>query len=240
MNCRYWARVGRTMLGVGVFAILLTACGCKGGRELKMPVRVNLGPHPDLANIKQMVRSNSQAVVTLTAKCDAVLTNVDMRPTKLPMDGRLFLAKPGRVRVDLRRAGELAVRIIGDGRMYETLMPMLGGLHYSGRYGAPLEKRGGRIHFVADDVADALDMTALFDGAVQSMRTYPPLWDVHSSSARELRSAVYVDSLRVMSAPAPPLQILSSLAIDRRTGRVLALDKFRADGSLRVKMPPRE
>jgi hypothetical protein len=227
------------MLGVGVFAILLTACG-GGGRELNMPVRMSLGPHPDLEDIKQMVRSNSQPVVTLTATCNAVLANVDMRPTKqLKMDGNLFLAKPGRMRVDLRRAGKLAVRVVGDGQKYETRMPMLGGLHYSGRYGDPLEKKGGRIHFVADDVEDALDMTTLFDGTVQALRTYPPLLDVHfpdSPSARELHSAVYVDSLRVMSAPAPPLQILSSLAIDRRTGRVLALDKFRADGSLRTRI----
>jgi hypothetical protein len=230
------------MLGVGLLAILLSACGGGGGeRELKMPVRVSLGPYPDLDAIKQMVRTNSQPIMTLTARCDAVLANVDMRPRgQLKMDGQLSLMKSGRVRIDLRRAGELAVGVIGDGQRYQTRMPMLGGgLQYSGRYGAPLEKKAGRIHFVADDVADTLDMTTLFDGTVQALRTYPPLLDVHSpasSSARKLHSAVYVDSLRVVSAPAPALKILSSLAVDWRTGRVLALDKFRFDGSLRTRI----
>ncbi len=32
MKCRYGARVGRTMLGVGLLAILLSACGGGGGR----------------------------------------------------------------------------------------------------------------------------------------------------------------------------------------------------------------
>ena len=225
---------------LGALAIALSAGGCGGpGKVADLRVRTlssRPGRSVSIDAARHSIIANSASIVTLTADVRAVIASRAMSPSQLAVEGKLAIMKHGKVVLTLGRMGSPAIKLTGDGLNYETRMPMLSNLTYGGHYGQPLDTSGRRVSFVAEDVADALDMSLLFQGTRQVLRTYPQLWPVHlrdPAEAKRERSVAFLDCVLDIGETDPVIKVISSIAMDTRNGRVIALDKFRGDGSLR-------
>jgi len=234
-----------------IATVLFSGCGWMwGGRQEFVPIP-DLTPSDssvqgvDLDILRQSMLQNSLPVLSLVADCQAVIDSKEMRPSRIEASGQLMMAKPGKIYLELRRPGAVLARLVGDGLQYRTEMPMLR-LEYGGAYGQPLHPASKRISFVAEDVADALDMSTFFSGTRQLLRSYPQTWDAYQEDLRSPRAspkATYVDFILDVPAtglanasqgqPATVPKIMYSLALESDRARIVALDKFRRDGSLR-------
>ena len=130
----------------------------------------------------------------------------------------------------------------GDGENYKVQMPVFAdSTPYGGRYGESVTMSPNRVHFLPEDVADALDLEDLFTGKGQVLRAYPAGWDLFQGSFETppiLDLATWhIDSVVTTELPHPAIRVVNSLTIDRRTEQILRLDKFRLwDGSLRTRI----
>jgi hypothetical protein len=240
-------QAARLAVAAALLIAVLSAEGCGlfgSKREFQPDVAVmrrqSLGATPDLRMVRNEIMANSSALVTLTADVDAVLSSPVMEPNKLQCSGKLTLAKniqtrETRVHLVLSRAGSTVVKLVGDGSSYETHMPMLNNLRYGGNYGKPLETNVRRVSFVAEDVADAIDMTLIFEGTSQILRSYPAIWDIYlgnPASPTVAHSAIFVDSVLPLDPKGEILKVVNTIALDRNSGSVIAFDKYTADGAL--------
>jgi hypothetical protein len=185
------------------------------------------------------IEDNQDSFRSLRARCEAVIRSPLLRrPQQLQMAGELKLLKPRKIHLVLRRAGQIAVRLVGDGKHYQVSMPIFRG-SYSGSYGDPIEGNTKRIHFMPDDLTDALDMRGLFWGKPQVLKAYPNCWDLNvgSLASPETYPPVWlIDSLDISTDPETQIRVDNSVLLDRQNEQIRRIDKFRRDGSLRVRM----
>ncbi len=232
--------LSRAVVTVGCLCAVLGATGCNGlhlGRP--QPLSNDL-PMSSLADLRDPILLNAMGFMRLTADCRVMLRSREMRkPAVLVASGRLALHKPGRLYLKASSGGQTYIELISDGRRCLVRMPILKGMEYGGRYGGTIERVPNRIHFMPDDLAEAMDMFSVLNDRRQVLRAYPRRWDTIGGTAE--RPALYrptysIDSLSVDQGPTGPVKVLTSLLIDRRTEDILRLDMFRPDGSLRVRV----
>ena len=229
------------MLFTGALCALLGGAGCQDRPHVRRaPSTMDL-PQRSLEDLKQSLLAEAASFQTLTADCRVALTSPRRirRPEVLDASGRLALEKPGKIYLNASRVGETYIKLIGDGRRYEVRMPVLEGMRYGGAYGDALQSVPNRVHFMPDDLADALDLTRVMRGEFHTLRAYPPRGDLVSGDSleRAVFGSVYViDSIVAAGGSATPSKVRNSLVIDRVTEQPLRLDKFRIDGSLRVRI----
>ena len=233
--------MGRTLRWVTATVLaggVLLASGCKPMEIEEAPATVG-AREKSLDALKQTILTNSKAFYNLKAECEVVIrTPAISRPPQILMSGELAMEKPGKVHLQLFDAGRLYMRLVGDGKDYKVLMPVLSS-QYSGAYGEPLRPVSNRVHFMPDDLADVLDIGVTFGRKSQVLRAYPYTFDLlpgHSPS-RVLYPAVWaIDSIVAIEEPRPAVRVANSVLIDRRTERIMRLDKFNPDGSLRCRI----
>ena len=179
-------------------------------------------PQSSLSAIKEAITANAMAFSTLKADCEAVIANPRIRQEGNFVHvtaGRLLLAKPKKIKLDLRGGGETYIELVGDGERYMVRMPIFGTPPYRGTYGDPIGRGGDRLHFMPDDLADALDLNDLFYGKMQILRN--------------VRSHWLIDSVRATDDPDEPLRVVNTVRVGRTSGEIDGLDKY-TDGVLRV------
>jgi len=217
---------------------VLLASGCKQAEIEEAPATVG-AREKSLDALKQTILANSKAFYSLKADCEVVIrTPALTRPPQIVMRGEIAMEKPGKVHLQLFDAGRLYMRLIGDGKDYKALMPVLN-TEYSGAYGETLRPVSNRVHFMPDDLADVLDVGVTFGGRSQVLRAYPYTLDLlpGHSPGRVLYPAVWaIDSIVAAEKPRPAVRVVSSVLIDRRTERIMRLDKFNPDASLRCRI----
>lgn len=220
-------------------AACLTGCGSTERQEMGTPPTTADAKERTLEALMSRIEKNQDSYRSFRARCEAVVKSPLMhRPEKLQLTGELELLKPRKVRLVLRRAGHVAIRVVGDGKHYEVSMPIFHD-SYSGAYGDPLRESGSRIHLMPDDLADALDLRGLFWQKPQVLKAYPACWDLTagSLSAPVIYPPVWsIDSLDIAGGRQTRLQAQNSVLVDRRTEQIRRIDKFRGDGSLRVRI----
>ncbi len=226
---------------LGGLSLLLAAGGCAGGpAELREPPSTGEVQEKSLAELKERLISNDAAFLTLTADCQAAITSPLLRqPPQLNISGKLMLEKPGKIRLKLSGPGQTYIELVGNGEEYVVRMPIFRNLPYSGKYDEPIKPVADRIHFMPDDLAQALNMMSLLEGKTQVLKAYPRRWDIVAGDIQN--PVVYpptwtIDSIVAAGEPEVGLKVLNSILIDRTTEEVLRLDKFRWDGSLRTRI----
>ena len=227
------------MLALGGLGVLMAA-GCAPTLDVQEPPAAAQLQQRSLSELKAGLLTNDAAFRTLEADCRAVLVSPFIRrPSRLEMSGKLYLSKPGQVRLTLGGPGKTYVELVGDGQSYVVRMPALGDLAYGGRYGDPIEYAVNRIHFMPDDLADAFDFNSLLSGKSLVSRAYPPRWESVTTEAQEppvSPAAWVIDAIVVDERQQPPVSVCSSVLIDRTTEQLRRLDKFHWDGSLRTRI----
>lgn len=222
-----------------VTVLALMCPGCKGGpgsrgpdmnaEEAFLPLPRRL-PLRDLGTLKKIVMRDARLMRTLTAECTAVIASpyIPFRIPTVQATGRLALRKPKHIYLHLDRKGKTVVKLVGDGKRYRVAMPLFDIPTSEGQYGDPIFPRRDELHFMPDDLADALDLDDVFAGKWQAMRT--------TAEFEPSLTLWQIDSLRLRTdRPEAPLRLFNSLMIDRRQQRVRQLSKYDEDGNLRVR-----
>ena len=179
-------------------------------------------PQSSLSAIKEAITANAMAFSTLKADCEAVIANPRIRREGNFVHvtaGRVLLAKPKKIKLDLRGGGETYIELVGDGERYMVRMPIFRTPSYRGAYGDPIGRGGDRLHFMPDDLADALDLNDLFYGKMQILRN--------------VRSHWLIDSVEETEDPKEPLRVVNTVRVSKTSGEIDGLDKY-TDGVLRV------
>jgi len=193
----------------------------------------------DLPSLKKQLIANSSAFYSLRADCEALLrTPLVTSPPELRMRGELLIAKPRKIYLKLSDAGMVFIKLIGNGKEYVVKMPIYS-QECSGEYDEPLMPVSGRVHFLPDDMADAMDVGPVLASKIQVLKSYPRRWEILPGA--EDKPIVYpatwaIDSTVLTKAPESAVKVANSIIIDRTTEQVLQLDKFRPDGSLRTRI----
>ena len=233
-----------SMCWLAVAALTIwTASGCKSAPAApQLPFETGPLKETSLAALKQVIAGNAAMLNTMTAECDVAIQSDILRApgqTKIELTrGRLVIAKPKKVYLQFTKAGQVAMKLVGDQMNYQVEMPVKG-ISYSGKYGEPVMPTPGRLHFLPEDLADAFDLNDVFAQKAQVLRGYPAGWDLFPGGLLDARVAPglwHIDSLEVVEKPEPGLRIVNSILIDRATDRIVRLDKFRPDGTLRTRI----
>lgn len=222
-----------------VGALGLAGCGSAQRELMETPPSPSDAQSRTLNGLMSRIENNQDSFRSFRTKCEAVIRSPLMhRPEQLDLTGELTLLKPQRIHLVLRRAGRVVIRLVGNGKQYQVNMPVFRDT-YSGEYGDPIGEDEDRIHMMPDDLVDALDMRGLFWGRPQVLRAFPARWDLMagSLSAPVVTPPVWsIDSLEITQDPETQVRVQNSVLIDRRTEQIRRIDKFRRDGSLRVRM----
>lgn len=222
-----------------VGAACLAGCGAAQRELMETPPSPSDAQSRTLKGLMSRIENNQDSFRSFRAKCEAVIRSPLMhRPEQLDLTGELTLLKPQRIHLVLRRGGRVVIRLVGNGKHYQVNMPAFKDT-YGGEYGDPVEESDNRIHLMPDDVVDALDMRGLFWGRPQVLKAFPRRWDLvaGSLSAPVVAPPVWtIDSLEISQDPETQVRVQNSVLVDRRTEQIRRIDKFRPDGSLRVRM----
>ena len=231
--------IPRMSLALAGLSLLMAAAGCTHAPEMQPPPAGQL-QEKSLSELKSGLLGNDAAFRTLEADCRAVLVSPLIRqPSRLETSGKLYLSKPGKVRLTLGGPGKTYLELVGDGTSYVVRMPALSNMTYSGRYGDGIEYNLNRIHFMPDDLADAFDLNSLLGGKSLVLRAYPARWEFVAGETQLAPVAAPVwaiDAILADEKREPPVSVHSSILIDRTTEQLLRLDKFHWDGSLRTRV----
>ena len=225
---------------VGCLCAVLGATGCNGFPLGKPPPSSYDLPMSSLEELRDPILANAMGFRTLTADCRVMLRSREMqKPAMLAASGRLALDKPGRLYLKAEDGARTYIELISDGRQYLVRMPVLKGMEYGGGYGGTIRRVPNRIHFMPDDLAEAMDMVSVMGVRRQALTAYPRRWDIVGGTPE--RPALYrptysIDSLSIEGEPTGAAKVLTSLLIDRETEEILRLDTFRPDGSLKVRV----
>lgn len=224
------------LYGIGValcVVSLLAAGGCPSASKLppQLPAAAGHVAQKSLPEIRRRIQANSAAISSLRAEVDAWIYSPLMRPNRVPISGRLAAGPNGEIYLELGRVEHTQVQVIGDGQHYRV---EAFGTDYGGTYGESLSPQSSRIHILPEDLACALQPQMLFEGRSQVLRSYPQRGDIIAGSWSE--PVIYpptwsIDSIQVEESP-PRAWVENSLMIDRRTERLLRLDRFGPDGTL--------
>ncbi len=192
--------------------------------ELKPPVLTQYHEvlPSSLSALTDAIMANAMAFSTLRADCEAIIANPRIRREGKFVhiaDGRLLLVKPKKIKLVLKGGGETYIELVGDGERYKVRMPIFGSRPYGGAYGDPIGRDRDRLHFMPDDLADALDLHDIFDHKIQMLRN--------------LRSHWLIDSIEVPEDLADQLRVVNSVRLTKTTGAIDGLDKY-TEGILRV------
>jgi len=241
------------LAGAACLAIVCGAVGCRNGSQLPTDLPHELARQADLGMLLQGIRADFGTIATLTADCKvAIRTPVIRDQRQVQLSGKLYLKKVYResgddqVKILLNLTfpgGVTGVKLVGDGTNYKVrmpgLQPPLSGVDYDGRYGDDIVPVPGRLHFMPDDLIDALCPDQLLLGKAQVLRAYPYGWDWFAGTTRAPNfspASWHIDSVGMVDRPEYPFKILNSLMIDPNNERITRVEKFRLDGSLRVRM----
>jgi len=230
-------------LAIGGLWVLFACAGCGSAPEERPTARpTGQLRQMDLSELRDRIVANGGRFWSLTADCDVVLRSpaIPLVPPEIQLSGTLELRKPGKVHVVLGSPKAPAIELIGDGKNYVVRMRTAQDTPpYGGEYGAELMPVPGRIHFVPEDLSDALEPEGLFAGAAQVLRAYPAGWNVFAGSFTKPLDDVaawHIDSLAITEQPKPAIRLVNSITIDGLTEQIIRIDKFRWDGSLRTRI----
>ena len=230
-------------LAISGLGVLFVVVGCRGGPAgWRMPPSGGELPEVSLDALQGKIISNASKFRSLVAECNVVMRS-DLLPSEqqIVMSGSIQLVKPKKVHLLLKYEGRLAIELVGDGTNYNVRTPIFANsLPYGGKYGDPVRPLSNRIHFLPEDLADALDLNDLFVGKLQVLRGYPEGFDLLEGGFDSRPVAQppvwHIDSVAGTDEPRPAVKVLNSVAIDRRTEQIIRLDKFRWNGSLRTRI----
>jgi hypothetical protein len=223
---------------LAVAAAVAVATGCKQGDVLPPPPTLG-AQDKSLEALKQRIIMNSAGFLTFRADCEVALRSPLVKSvTQVNMNGKMFLSRPRKIYVDLWDAGALYMKLVGDGSAYKVQMPVFR-LEYAGRYDEAVQPTAGRVHFLPDDLADALDPAMLFNNRTQVLRAYPRRWDLLPGAGETpiiFPATWAIDSIAAPLGGGSAIVTLNSIELDRASEDIVRIDKFRPDGSLRTRI----
>lgn len=216
--------VAGLVVGLAAPLLLLGAGGCKSEPEWIAPVVPVLVPARSLEYWVSLLKANARPWWSLQADC-----TVTIRNPRIPLpedqavfaDGRLQLVKPGKLNLTAPASGRARIKLVSDGRSFRVEMPFFGD-SYGGQYGGPPPPQPGRIHFLPADVVDGLEPEGLLAGRGQALIQ----WERHS----------VVFSMLPVWDPEPAFVSDNTIMIDRGLERVVSIEKYAPDGSVRVRI----
>lgn len=231
----------KLMLILGALAAISLGPGCQSSEpRLANPPSTTEARSRTLQQLMTRLENNQKSFRTMTARCNVLLQSplLPSHANRLELSGELQLLKPRKIRLVLRRMGRVAIRLVGDGENYQVDMPLFND-SYGGHYGDSISGSAKRIHFMPDDLVDALDLQGLFWGKPQMLKAYPRRWEITPGN---INSPViyppvwHIDSFDITRDPNIGARIESSVLLDRRNEQILRIDKFHNNGDLRVRM----
>ncbi len=214
---------GRTaglLWGLVAVSVLLGAGGCGTPGPAPSVAPVAVVEKRGLGLLTGRIQQNGAGWATLDATCDVTIYNpaiFTIGNQVVFKGGYLSFQKPGKVNLTVPEAVGGGLKLVGDGSAYRVVIV---GEGYRGAYGDSLSPAFRRIHFMPDDIADALDPSGLFRERAQLLTQGP------------VRSQIY--SVELVDAPDPWLRMTSTITIDRRREQNLIITKYDRDGSVRV------
>jgi hypothetical protein len=213
------------LAGLILSVFLLGTAGC-GGTDEQVPLPpAAQAPTLGLRETLDLVVGDARYWKTLEATCHAAIRNLrfDVPGNVVALgDGKLTVQKPGKVHLVIPGTGTARLKLVGDGRSYRVEMPVFGGDSYSGNYGDPMSAQPSRVQFLPAELVDALDPDHLLSGRAQTLTHGPQ----HST----------VQSLDFADDPKPAIRPASRISFDRRSHRIMWVEKYDADGSARARI----
>ncbi|MFP4176877.1 MAG: hypothetical protein ACLFT2_06580, partial [Candidatus Brocadiia bacterium] len=170
----------KTFAPLLLITVLFTA-GCGSSRQQRSDMgdapTTTQGRERSLEQLTGRIKGNQENLTSFTADCD-VLIRSPLLPSgmkELRLSGDIKLVKPQKIRLVLRRPGKTAIALMGDGEKYRVKMPLFD-LSYGGEYGDDISGADDKLHFMPDDLADAIDIQALLSDRPKVLRAYPRRW----------------------------------------------------------------
>lgn len=241
-NIRPIACAGLVVLSMALFMTGCESAPTPAPEPMGMPQQRSraTGQTKSLEEIRRNILENQKEFASLVAECRIKIRSplLPERMSGLTFRGELKLLKPRKIHFVIYHGGQMAMRLVGNGKQYKVEQPIFGDT-YGGKYDSGITSGQDRLHFMPDDLVDGLDLRSLFYGRPQVLESYPQRWDIAPGS---LRSPVQyppvwvIDSLNISPPPNAQPQIDNSVMVDRRNERIRRIDKFREDGSLRVRI----
>ena len=228
MRARESVRGGvRRVLGVLAVALMAAPLLWGAGGCTKEQQIVPATPMPskvfDLPTLMEFIRSDSRLWGTLEADCSVVVRTPQLSVPGGQVSfarGRLQIEKPGKIKLEAVE-GQRRVTLTGDGSAYRVELPAFGDA-YQGNYGDPLPAQPRRILFMPDDVVMVWDWSNLFVGKAPVLKNMP--------------GAAVIDTLDLVSEPAPAVKVVNSVSFNPATHQVTSLTKFDTNGTVRVQI----
>ncbi|MCK4283111.1 MAG: hypothetical protein KAX44_02250 [Candidatus Brocadiae bacterium] len=201
-------------------SLLWGASGCRAPRPAPSVAPVVVVEKRGLDLLKSGIKLNGAGWTSLDATCDVTIHNpaIPSIDNQLVFErGYFSFQKPGKVNLTVPMARGGGLKLVGDGSAYRV---EIAGEAYRGAYGDSLSPAFRRIHFMPDDIADALDPSGLF-------------WDrAQLLTQGAVRSQIH--SVELIEEPEPWFRMTSTITIDRRREQNLIITKYDRDGSIRV------
>lgn len=212
------------LVSLATFVVVLGAAGCRGEPPRLRPPDAMVGPARSLDYLVSLLKTNAHGWASLEAECHVVIGSPRIAAPgqrAVLRDGRLVFVKPGKVNLTISRSGRVGLKLVGDGQFYHVDMPVFQD-SYSGRYDGPVSAQPRRIHFLPMDLADALDPVGLLVNRAQTLTQWHRF------------SVIY--SMDFVTEPSPAVVMANSIVMDRSRERILLLEKYNPDGSLKSRV----
>ncbi len=207
-----------------VCGVLLAAPGCAEQKQI-LPGLTAVEQPPDIEAALLRIMTNDGRWATMQADCTLTIRSDYLRgeENQVTLQGaRLFIRRPGGVRLVLPASGTPQVLLVGDGVRYRADMALFANQHNSGMYGDPLPVDRPRILLMPEDIAQAFNWTPLLADTVHVTREDPVL------------GRFCVDCLTPVHTPQPRLRLDQTVVLEPRGERVYELRRYNDDGSTRV------
>jgi hypothetical protein len=135
--------------------------------------------------------------------------------------GRLVFEAPASAHLRVPSSGPARIEIAGNGDAYRVEMAQFRD-SYTGRYGDPLSPRPGRILFLPEEIVYALNPAILMEDTIP-VPLHHERWS-------------YLYMLTRVTRPEPSYAFRASAWTDRETDRLLALQVFGENGTMRSRI----
>ncbi|MFW6457762.1 MAG: hypothetical protein ACOC0A_05645, partial [Planctomycetota bacterium] len=175
-----------TCTGTLLIAILVGVWGCNGSdKQIEQPPTTSRGESKNLKQLSRDIEDNQEEFASLKADCKVLIKSplLPRRRPQLELEGELKVLKPRKVYLKLYKTGQTAIRLVGDGKKYQVGLPIFDDA-YGGEYDSSITSSSDQLHFMPDDLVDALDVQSLLHGRPQVLKSYPQRWDIAPGSIR--------------------------------------------------------